>query len=108
MFEKAKNEGIPIFVIGKIRNSNVWKRQNSQFQCLEKEKSRIPILELPKFRIPMFEKAKIHYSNLWKSQSSQLQCLKKLKLKNSNVCNSQNSQFQFLEKAKNIEFQCLE
>ena len=97
-----------MFGNAKIHNSNVWKRQNSQFQCLEKEKSRIPILELPKFRISMFEKAKIHYSNLWKSQSSQLQCLRKLKLKNSNVCNSQNSHFQFLEKAKNIEFQCLE
>ena len=62
-----------MFGNAKIHNSNVWKRQNSQFQCLEKEKSRIPILELPKFQslekpkftAPMFEKAKI----------KELQCL---------------------------------
>ena len=37
-----------MFGIAKIRNSNVWKRQNLEFQCLEKQK----------FTIPMFGKAK--------------------------------------------------
>ena len=46
MFGKAKNQ-----------NSNVWKGQNSEFQCLEK----------PKTRIPMFGKAKIQNSSVWKS-----------------------------------------
>ena len=84
MFGIAK---IPTSMFGKakIHISNVWKSQNSQFQCLKKEKSRIPTfgnakihnsnawkrkslefqcLELPKFPIPMFGKAKIHYSNV--------------------------------------------
>ena len=48
---------IPMFEKGKVQNSNVWKRQNSQFKCLEKEK----------FRIPMFGIPKIPNSNVWKS-----------------------------------------
>ena len=56
MFEKAKNQ-----------NSNVWKSQSLEFQCLEK----------PKFRIPMFGKAKIQNSNVWKGQNSEFQCLEK-------------------------------
>ena len=44
----------------KIQNSNVWKSQSLEFQCLER----------PKFRIPMFEKAKIQSSNVWKSIST--------------------------------------
>ena len=62
------NFAFPMLGIAKIRNSNVWKRQNSQLQCLEKEKSRIQCLELPKFLILMFGKAKIHYSTFWKSR----------------------------------------
>ena len=54
-----------MFGIAKIRNSNVWKRQNLEFQCLEK----------PTFTIPMFGKAK----------HKEFQCLEKPKIKNSNV-----------------------
>ena len=39
-----------MFGNAKIQNSIVWRSQNSQFRCLEKEKS----------RIPMFGKAKLH------------------------------------------------
>ena len=38
----------------KIQNSNVWKRQNSEFQCLEKAK----------FRIRMIGKGKIQNSDV--------------------------------------------
>ena len=51
----------------KIQNSNVWKSQKPEFQCLEK----------PKTRIPMFEKAKIQSSSVWKSQKPEFQCLEK-------------------------------
>ena len=67
MFGIAKF-AFPMFEKAKIQNSIVWKSQNSQFQSLEKEKSRIPIFGMPKFLIPMFGKVKIHYSNVWKSQ----------------------------------------
>ena len=60
-----------MFGIAKVQNSNVWKNQNSEFQCLEK----------PKFRIPMFGKPKNQNSNVWKSQNSEFQSLEKRKFK---------------------------
>ena len=39
MFGKAGIKRIPLFRIAKIRNFNVWKSQNSQFQCLETKKN---------------------------------------------------------------------
>ena len=47
-----------IFGKAKIENSNVWKSPNKEFQCLDKRKSRIPILEM----------AKRDNSNVWKRQ----------------------------------------
>ena len=52
---------IPMFGKAKVQNSNVWKSESSEFQCLDK----------PKFRIPIFGKAKIQNSNVWKSQKPQ-------------------------------------
>ena len=37
-----------MFGNAKIRNSNVSKRQNSQFQCFEKEKSSFPMFGIAK------------------------------------------------------------
>ena len=51
----------------KFLNSNVCERQNTEFQCLEK----------PKSKIPGFGKAKTLNSNVWKSQSIKLPMLKK-------------------------------
>ena len=51
----------------KFLNSNVCERQNTEFQCLEK----------PKSKIPRFGKAKTLNSNVWKSQSIKLPMLKK-------------------------------
>ena len=45
----------------KIQNTNVWKTQKLEFQCLEKA-------EIQK-NIPVFGKAKNHNSNLWKSKN---------------------------------------
>ena len=56
-----------MFGKAKLQNSNDWKSQNSEFQCLEE----------PKTRIPMFGKAKIQNSNAWKSQISEFQSLEK-------------------------------
>ena len=56
----------------KIQNSNVWKSEKPEFQCLEK----------PKFRIPMFGKAKNQNSNVWKA-----------KIQNSKVWKSQKPEF---------------
>ena len=88
-----------------IKNSNVWKSQNPEFQCLEiaknclefqclaKPKLRILMigkakirnsflcLEKPKLRISVFGKAKIQNSNDWKSQNSEFKCLEKLKFR---------------------------
>ena len=52
MFGKAKGN-----------NCNVWKRQDPQFQCLEK----------PKSSIPMFGNAQILNSNIWKRLNPQFQ-----------------------------------
>ena len=43
-----------MFGKAKIQNSNVWKSKKSEFQCLEK----------PNTRIPMFGKAKNQNSNV--------------------------------------------
>ena len=51
-----------MFRVAKIRNFNIWERQNLEFQCLQ----------TPKSRIPMFGKAKIHNSNLWKTQKERI------------------------------------
>ena len=59
MFGKAKDQ-----------NSNVWKKENLQFQCLEKEK----------FRFPMFGKAKVWNSNVWKKANFEFQCSEKAKI----------------------------
>ena len=59
-----------MFGNGKIENSSVWKRQNLEFQCLEKDKTEnsnvwkrqnleFQCLETAKLRIPMFGKGKI-------------------------------------------------
>ena len=46
----------------KIENSNVWKREIREIQCLKKRKS----------RTPMFGKAKtIMNSNVWKSPNKE-------------------------------------
>ena len=37
-----------MFGKAKVQNSNVWKNQNSEFQCLEKLKFRIPMFGKPK------------------------------------------------------------
>ena len=60
-----------------ILNSNVWNRLDPQFQCLEKPKSSIPMLEKTRSSISMSGKAQILNSNDWKSQSPQFQCLEK-------------------------------
>ena len=65
-----------------IQNSNVWKSQISEFQCLEKPKFGIPMFGKPKARIPMFGKVKNENSNVWKSQ-----------IQNSTVWKSRNSEF---------------
>ena len=59
MFEKAE-----------IDNSNVWKSQNPEFQCLEKLKSIIPMFrkEKPKSWIPMFGKAEIVNFNVFNAK----------------------------------------
>ena len=73
-----------MFGNAKIKNSSVWKSQNSQFQCLEKPKiknfidwnrqnSYFQCLEMRKFRIPMFGKAKIHDSNVWRRKRLEFQ-----------------------------------
>ena len=95
----------------KIQNSNVWKRQSSEFQCsLEKPKARIPMFGKAKFRIPMFGKGKNQNSNFWNSQNSESQCLEKpktripifgkAKISNPIVWKSKNPEFQSLEKPK--------
>ena len=106
-----------------IQNSNVWKSQHQEFQCLEKPKSRIPMFGNCQklFRVPMFGKAKIKNSKLekpkfgilfyvWKSQNWESQCLEKpkfrilmigkAKIQNSNVWKSWNSEFQCSERQK--------
>ena len=52
-----------MFGEAKVQNSNVWKSQKPEFQCLEK----------PKFRIPVFGKAKKQNSNVWNSQKPESQ-----------------------------------
>ena len=53
----------------KIENSNVWKREIREIQCLKKRKS----------RTPMFGKAQIKNANIWKSENREFQCLEKPK-----------------------------
>ena len=79
-----------------IQNSNVWKSQHQEFQCLEKPKSRIPMFGNCQklFRVPMFGKAKIKNSNDWKSQNSEFFfMLGKAKIESPSVWKSQNSEF---------------
>ena len=83
MFGKAKNQNSNVWK-AKVQNSNVWKSRNSEFQCLEKPKFRIPMFgkakiqkNSEKFRVPLFGKAKNQNSNVWKGQNSEFQCLEK-------------------------------
>ena len=79
-----------------IQNSNIWKSQHQEFQCLEKPKSRIPMFGNCQklFRVPMFGKAKIKNSNDWKSQNSEFFFMfGKAKIENLSVWKSQNSEF---------------
>ena len=57
-----------MFGKAKIQNSNVWKNQNPEFQCLEKPKSRIPLLG----------KATIQNSNARKSKNVEFNKLQNL------------------------------
>ena len=74
----------------KIKNSNVWKRQNLQFQCFEKATLLIPMFEKEKLRIPMFGKGKLENADDWK----------KAKLKIPKFKKRQNLKFQCLVKEK--------
>ena len=59
---------IPMFGKAKVQNSNVWKSQNPEFQCLEK----------PKSRIPTFGKAKFQNFNVQKSENLEFNKLQNL------------------------------
>ena len=90
----------------KFLNSNVCERQNTEFQCLVKLKS----------RIPRFGKAKALDSNLWKAKTLNYnvrknQSIKLLNVKRKNKIHNllerQNIESQCL-KSQNTEFHCLE
>ena len=55
-----------MFSKANLQISNVWKRQNPEFQCKLK----------PKSRILVFGKVKIENSGVWKSQNLEFQSLK--------------------------------
>ena len=58
------------------------KRQNLEFQRLEKAKFRSPMFGKEKLGIPMFrKKGKLWNSNVWKRQTLEFQCLKKATLR---------------------------
>ena len=85
-----------MFGKAQTKNSNIWKSENreiqcmekpnKEFQCFEKRKSRNPMLRKPQIlrssqnsTIPMFVKAKVKNSNVWKSRNRKLQCFEKPK-----------------------------
>lgn len=79
-----------MFGKAKIENSNVWKSQNSEFQCLENQNPEFQLCwKKPKYRIPMFGKAKIQNSKVWKGENTEL-----------DVWKFQNTAFQCLEMPK--------
>ena len=80
-----------MFGKAKIQSSNVWKIKKTEFQYLEKPKSRVivfgkadkslisrvPVFKKPNSRIPMFGKAKIKNTNVKRSQNPEFECLQK-------------------------------
>ena len=85
-----------MFGKAQTKNSNIWKSEireiqcmekpNKEFQCFEKRKSRIPMLRKPQIlrfsqnsTIPMFVKAKVKNSNVWKSRNRKFHCFEKPK-----------------------------
>ena len=68
-----------MFGKAKIQNSNVWKFQNTEFQCLEMSKYRIPVCGNAKIQNSNVWEAKIQNSNVWKSQNREFQCFERQK-----------------------------
>ena len=79
-----------MFGKAQIKNANIWKSENREFQSLEKSKQ----------RIPMFQKEKIENSNVWKREIREIQCLKKRKSRTPMFGKANNHEFQCLEKPK--------
>ena len=85
----------------KIKNSNVWKRQNLEFQCFEEATLLIPMFEKEKLRIPMFGKGKITgIPQFGKGKLENADDWKKAKLKIPKFKKRQNLKFQCLVKEK--------